>query len=367
MTALALQITRPVVDAQFPFNEPHADVILRSSDNTDFRVYKNILSLASPFFRDLFSLPQPPIEPRTGSADNTADEHRDGLLVIPLAEDAQTVEFMLRSIYPVRSPKIEKLSDLRFVLEASRKYDIEAFDGVAEQALVDALEIDPVGVYAIACRFGLLDIARQAIPCTLEHPIFQFSEAIQFMNAEQYRLIVKYHYECGFAATKVVSSRDWFSVCGNTMIRARSAPCSCYVRDPLDIDPSNRITIWMAPAFVWHTLDHVKAKLLYAPSRTSVMDISSQPIGTTASHRCGYYDGKPVLTDGIASFRKCLATAVAEAVAKASYDISICSSVYDLILTRFRFLCRSYKSLDDSRSLSAFHVFIDDTEATYDV
>ncbi|ETW75378.1 hypothetical protein HETIRDRAFT_456000 [Heterobasidion irregulare TC 32-1] len=74
MTALALQNTRPVVDAQFPFDEPHADVILRSSDNTDFRVYENILSLASPFFRELFSLPQPPDEPYTGSAKNMSDE-----------------------------------------------------------------------------------------------------------------------------------------------------------------------------------------------------------------------------------------------------------------------------------------------------
>lgn len=46
--------------AQAPFNDPDkaADIILRSGDNVDFYVYRIVLSLASPFFKYMFSLPQ---------------------------------------------------------------------------------------------------------------------------------------------------------------------------------------------------------------------------------------------------------------------------------------------------------------------
>ncbi|EIN03893.1 hypothetical protein PUNSTDRAFT_29952, partial [Punctularia strigosozonata HHB-11173 SS5] len=62
-----------------------ADVILRTSDNVDFRVYKLILSLASPFFSDMFTLPQAmdanvgqPVPP-----------------VINMAEDSATIDCLL--------------------------------------------------------------------------------------------------------------------------------------------------------------------------------------------------------------------------------------------------------------------------------
>ncbi|THH14762.1 hypothetical protein EW146_g5611 [Bondarzewia mesenterica] len=154
---------KPARPASPPFDEPGADIILRSSDDVVFRVYKNILSLASPFFKDLFSLPQP----SPTAIDNTTSGE---IPVIPVTEDAETLDFMLRSIYPVRSPKIKKLSDLRFVFEASRKYQIETFDGVAEESLMGAVEQDPVSVYALAPRlnappFGLptLDVALGVI------------------------------------------------------------------------------------------------------------------------------------------------------------------------------------------------------------
>lgn len=38
---------------------PGADVIIRSSDNVDFRVQRAALSLFSPVFADILSIPQP--------------------------------------------------------------------------------------------------------------------------------------------------------------------------------------------------------------------------------------------------------------------------------------------------------------------
>ncbi|KAH9989315.1 hypothetical protein BJV77DRAFT_687099 [Russula vinacea] len=42
-----------------PFDVPDANIIIRSSDNVNFRVHKSLLVMTSSFFKDLLSLPQP--------------------------------------------------------------------------------------------------------------------------------------------------------------------------------------------------------------------------------------------------------------------------------------------------------------------
>ena len=56
---------------------PEASIIVRSSDQVNFRVHKSVLAMSSPFFKDLLSLPQPP-----------DSELVDGLPVVTLPEDA---------------------------------------------------------------------------------------------------------------------------------------------------------------------------------------------------------------------------------------------------------------------------------------
>ncbi|KZP05265.1 hypothetical protein FIBSPDRAFT_680381, partial [Athelia psychrophila] len=60
------------------FDDHKADVILRSSNNVDFRCYKVLLSFASTFFDGMFSLPQP------NGADSDGDAMKDGLHVVPM-------------------------------------------------------------------------------------------------------------------------------------------------------------------------------------------------------------------------------------------------------------------------------------------
>jgi len=75
MSHIADRLPAPIVDAKHPFDDPKADVILRSSDNVDFRCYKLLLAFASPsFFEGMFNLPQP-------TGDHVMGETRDGLPV----------------------------------------------------------------------------------------------------------------------------------------------------------------------------------------------------------------------------------------------------------------------------------------------
>ncbi|KAI0305826.1 hypothetical protein B0F90DRAFT_1609499, partial [Multifurca ochricompacta] len=66
-----------------PFDDADADIILRSADNFDFRVYRVILSKASPVFRDMFTFPHPG---SCGKSDD--DDHKDGLPLVRLPESS---------------------------------------------------------------------------------------------------------------------------------------------------------------------------------------------------------------------------------------------------------------------------------------
>ncbi|KAI6023597.1 hypothetical protein PISMIDRAFT_18795 [Pisolithus microcarpus 441] len=79
------EMTNSPARALPPFDHAKADVILRSSDGVDFRVFELFLSLASPFFETLFDLPQP------SQAANADTEIEDGLPVFPVSEGSKTL------------------------------------------------------------------------------------------------------------------------------------------------------------------------------------------------------------------------------------------------------------------------------------
>lgn len=111
--------------AAAPFDHAKADIILRSSDNIDFRVFKLFLSLASSFFESLFELPQP-----TETSED--QEIKDGLAVVRVPENSKTLDLLLRFCYPctlAEDPKLEVLKDVVDVLEAARKYALDVIEG----------------------------------------------------------------------------------------------------------------------------------------------------------------------------------------------------------------------------------------------
>jgi BTB/POZ domain len=132
-----------------PFNEKGADVVLRSHDGVSFYVFKIILSLASPFFKDMFSLPQPP----------QPNEHPP---VIPCTEDSRTWDFLLRLCYPVVDPVINNLSDVEHVLEAAMKYQMGAATKTMRKLLLAFVDDNALQVYTVACRLQLEAEARTA-------------------------------------------------------------------------------------------------------------------------------------------------------------------------------------------------------------
>jgi len=132
------------------FRADDADVVIRAAGKVDFRVHKCILSLVSPIFKDMFTIPQPPAD-------------TPGVLPhVDVVDSPETWENILQTIYPMPHPTISKLHDLESLLLAAKKYEMEFVIDLHKRSFEDRKFIreDPLHLYAIACAGGFEDQAK---------------------------------------------------------------------------------------------------------------------------------------------------------------------------------------------------------------
>ncbi|KAF8555634.1 hypothetical protein OG21DRAFT_1460656 [Imleria badia] len=196
--------------AAAPFDHAQADVILRSSDNIDFRVFKLFLSLASPFFETLFNIPQP--------ADETVDQEvKYGLAVIPVTEDSKTLDALLRFCYPCTladDPNLEVLNDAKDVLEAARKYSLDVIEKKTRKAIVNPkiLEVEPLQCFVIAHRGRLREETQLAARYTLTQPLIpSWFQEIELLTATDPLSLLTYHKKCGEAVYALKLNLSWIT------------------------------------------------------------------------------------------------------------------------------------------------------------
>ena len=171
-----------------PFTTHDGDVILRAGAGSDsrnnFRVHKFILSLASPVFKDMFTFPQP--------SDQNENEHPD-IPVVDIPDSPEVVDTILRYIYPgVELPKITEISILSALFSAADKYNIASMRPVLKESLKIFLPREPFGVYIIACRFGLLEEAKEATRVSNSRSMLNkgYHEAVQHISGpDLYRYV----------------------------------------------------------------------------------------------------------------------------------------------------------------------------------
>lgn len=189
-------------------------VILKSSDGIEFKVYKNILALASPFFKTMFS----ETGPEDGETTKTITTNSEGVQVIELTELGSILDYLLRLVYPIPPPRFPGLSEsgevedaeelmkaLDPVLSAALKYDIQLVSEKLCAQLLDAAEAKrpdgrvihetlAVRVYAVACQYGLKDVARRAAHASLKGRVFGvFFDNFYKISAAQYFALVNFH------------------------------------------------------------------------------------------------------------------------------------------------------------------------------
>ena len=151
--------------APYDFQAPGADVILRSSDREEFPVHKDILSIASPVFRDMFNLPQPP-------------EPTSRIPIVDLSEPSDILRPFIQFVYPRSPPNISDITTLAALFTIADKYATEVVTGQLRGMLIPRfLYASPPRVYALASHWGFEEEAKVASRRCLEMDISKgFSE-----------------------------------------------------------------------------------------------------------------------------------------------------------------------------------------------
>lgn len=183
-----------------PYSDTDADIILRTSDNVLFRLYKVMLAKASPIFRDIFSLPTPP-----SAVD---DEHIDGLPVVIISENSTTLKNLLLFIYPGPRPALS--ADAMITLaDAARKYEMFYVVDSMKDAIAKTASTAPLRTFCIAYNLAFYDIARAAAKHSISTKLWLFPPDIprelRFLpSAGLYRLL-QYYDRCMKAAVAVAT------------------------------------------------------------------------------------------------------------------------------------------------------------------
>lgn len=175
--------------AKSPFDNPgKADVVIQTSDNIQFHVYKIILSLVSSYFEDLFD--SDPEQSAKLWLDDSDDEENaisvTELSVHHIGEDSRVFDAVLQWIYPgLTPPTLSKIEDILPVLVAMVKYRMEhtapfqaATASLLDLAQPNAGQAHPttIRVFAIFHRFrtsipqaSIALIKRRCLHIPLEH------------------------------------------------------------------------------------------------------------------------------------------------------------------------------------------------------
>jgi BTB/POZ domain len=190
-----------------------ADVILQSSDLVQFRVHRSVLVTASPFFADMFSLPQP----QNDAAPNE-------LPVVYLSEDAEVLNSLISVLYPV-PPEMPLSSDnILSLLSAAAKYDMDEAQSsiraqVSHRGLLSSTRAEIFRVYAVAYRKGLISELATAARLTLGHPLTfeSLGDALRLFDGGALRDLANFRIRSrqnfcsnwGFLSTSGGTSKIW--------------------------------------------------------------------------------------------------------------------------------------------------------------
>jgi len=173
------------------FDAPDADIILRTlgPPKHDFRVHKLLLSLASPVFKDMFSLPQP-------TSDNSGESTVAEVEIVEVTDPAEALDIVLRMIYPFNTPSLNgDFNTLVECLAITDKYEIKGAKSRLYSLLARMNATHPLRVYAIASRFGFANL----VDSTFGHIISsidlagipELPEDFNFVSATAYHKLVR--------------------------------------------------------------------------------------------------------------------------------------------------------------------------------
>ena len=183
---------QPTTILDLGFDTGDADLILKSSDDVEFRVHKLIIFMASS--NHLCNAP--------------AESDADMLPVIRLSENGVTLSMLISMCYPIQDVDhaSKNLSFVYEVLKAAMKYEMKKIIQTLQFKLAHYIEKDPLRVYFISIALGLKEEAIKASKVFAALPSDDSANAyvreMEVVPALAYHRLLKYRYQCREAAAK---------------------------------------------------------------------------------------------------------------------------------------------------------------------
>ncbi|KAG1740065.1 hypothetical protein EDB19DRAFT_799592 [Suillus lakei] len=272
--------TQETSTARAPFNHTDHDIILRSADGVDFYNFKLILSLVSPIFGDMFTLPQ--------------NESELAVPVIHVTEHSTILYPLLLLSYPCAGadPIFNSINDARAVMEAAKKYEMNAvLYRIGDLTVAQFLRSHSVSVYAVSCLAGWRHHARTAATQSLEieglgRPSSGFA-GMGAINASDYHRLLAYHYECGISAQAVGKSLEWLpptpDVSGMQMWRCIGCGRVAFGRSAIQIASFGKWTV--TPWFEEYLVESGK-ELAARPCESALFESASYNRAISKAYNC---------------------------------------------------------------------------------
>lgn len=148
------------------FAAPNADIVLRSSEGTLYRIHSHTLRTSSGLFRSMLSLPQP----ETDLIDTG---------YIPIHEPDAVLERLLRLLCGLPIPKWGSCEEIERVLTLAENLDCPGPISMIRLAITspEVLLSDPLRLYAISTHFGWKSEAKLASTHTLSLNLYDIAHA----------------------------------------------------------------------------------------------------------------------------------------------------------------------------------------------
>jgi len=292
---------RETSTAQAPFDNSDCDIILRSTDAVDFHVFKLILSLASPVFKDMFTLPQ------------GLQSDMSSVPIIPVAETSTILRSLLLLCYPTANPTFNNLDDAEAVMEAAKKYDIEgALSRGGDLVMAQFLPTESLRLYVLCCRFRWRQHVQTVAARTLDikdlgRPRSEYA-GWKFVTGLDYERLLVYHHQCGVAAQTLTKSLDWLEPPSIYMCMWN---CRSEVRGNYGTQGARQITPWFAEYLV-----SIGKELLARPCESTILESESYDSAVSRGVTCS--SCLPCAVGNMAKFRTLFAAEVKKVVAKVS-------------------------------------------------
>ncbi|KAF9057525.1 hypothetical protein BJ165DRAFT_1335775 [Panaeolus papilionaceus] len=225
----------------YDVHDPDVVILTSETDNpTEFYLHSTVLASASPFFGDMFTLPQSSL-------------HSDGLPVIPVSESSRVMEILLNLVYGPDDPvDVDTMEELSSALGAAIKYDFTHAILILRTLLKTPrfLHKHAIHVYAIASMHELEDEMEAAAKETFKLNLLEGppNDDLRYISAFDYHHLLHLHHRRAIAAAKLFKCPDGVTCmqCNNSVSNMHDPPMwwkmfEAMARDEMDERPATDI------------------------------------------------------------------------------------------------------------------------------